>query len=479
MEFAINRLCANDSYQFMCISHGLVGVFLHSYRLLKERHKLKKFYQGQARIIKGYAEKWIHIGIVAALLKWTVLGGLVGIFAGSASALFLTSLDWATCMRISHPWLLWLLPAGGALVSYLYLRFGKDASKGNNLILEQIHEGNGTIPFRMAPFVLFGTIVTHLFGGSAGREGTAVQMGGSLSEWIGNLLKLNALDRKVILMCGISSGFGSVFGTPLAGTVFGLEVLVIGFIRYEALLPCFIASFVGDKVTAAFGIHHIQYQMGTVPDFSMLLLMKVIMASILFGLAGLFFSELTHRLKALFAKVFKNPVIKSFCGGFIIIGMVYVCGTRDYLGLGIPLIQESFHASAAPFTFLLKTVFTSVTLGAGFQGGEVTPLFAIGSTLGSALAHYLQLSAPFLAAIGFISVFSGATNTPMACFIMGIELFGAEGAVYMFIGCMMSYLFSGHTGIYTAQRIGASKSKAVVIGENATLGSLRLKRHNQ
>lgn len=443
----------------------------------KERISLKNFIEDRALQVRSYAKRWIHAGIFADLLKWMLLGGLVGIFTGSASALFLASLDWATDIRTAHSWMLWLLPVGGAAVSYLYLKFGKEASKGNNLILEQIHGGKeAAIPFRMAPLVLFGTIVTHLFGGSAGREGTAVQMGGSLAEWIGKVFRLSPLDRKIILMCGISSGFGSVFGTPLAGTVFGLEVLVIGLIRYEALIPCFIASFVGDQVTTAWGIHHLQYQMGEVPDFSGLLLLKVVLASVLFGLTGLFFSVLTHRLKALFTKVFKNPVIKSFCGGFVIIGMVYLFGTREYLGLGIPLIQQSFSESAAPFAFLLKTIFTSVTLGAGFQGGEVTPLFAIGSTLGSSLAQLLHLSVPFLAAIGFISVFSGATNTPIACFIMGIELFGAEGAVYLFIGCMISYLFSGHTGIYAAQRIGVSKSRSIVIEENATLGSMHIKK---
>jgi len=443
---------------------------------MKERRTLKRYFEDQIVRVKGYGERWIHVGILASLLKWIVIGGLVGIFTGTASALFLTSLDWATNARNSHTWLLWLLPVGGAVVSYLYLKFGKDSSKGNNLILEEIHQNKGKIPLRMAPLVLLGTLVTHLFGGSAGREGTAVQMGGSLSEWIGSVLKLQPLDRKIFLMCGISSGFGSVFGTPLAGTVFGLEVLVIGLVRYEALIPCFIASFVGDKVTSSWGIRHLHYHIGAVPDFSVLLLMKVVFASILFGLAGLLFSELTHRLKALFTKIFKNPIIKSFCGGFVIIGMVYVFGTRDYLGLGIPLIQQSFSETVAPITFLLKIIFTSVTLGAGFQGGEVTPLFAIGSTLGSALAHYLHLPASFLAAIGFIAVFSGATNTPMACFVMGIELFGAEGALYMFIGCIISYLFSGHTGIYTAQRIGISKSRAVHIGENATLGSLHSKK---
>jgi H+/Cl- antiporter ClcA len=401
-------------------------------------------------------DKSLHLAVIISLVKWT----------GSASALFLVSLGWVTNTRLSHPWLLWLLPIGGAFVSFLYLKFGKDLSKGNNLIIEQIHEGNGKVPLRMAPLVLVGTLITHIFGGSAGREGTAVQMGGSLSEWIGHLFKLNADDRKIILMCGISSGFGSIFGTPLAGTIFGLEVLAIGLIRYEGLFPCFIASCVGNWVALTLGIHHIPYQMGIVPEFTFLVVLKIVFASILFGLTGLFFSELTHRLKALFSKWFKNPMIKSFVGGIIIIGMVHFLGTRDYLGLGIPLIQQAFEESVSPFVFLLKTIFTSITLGAGFQGGEVTPLFVIGSTLGSSLAELLHISVPFLAAIGFISVFSGATNTPIACFIMGIELFGSEGAIYMFIGCLVAFLFSGHTGIYTAQRVGISKNKRWVLQSN-------------
>ncbi|QKS48716.1 voltage-gated chloride channel family protein (plasmid) [Paenibacillus cellulosilyticus] len=429
--------------------------------------------------VRSYAGRWIYVGILVSLLKWTVLSGLVGIFTGTASALFLASLDWATNTRTSHAWLYLFLPVGGAVVSYLYWKVGKTSSKGNNLILEQIHEGNETIPFRMAPLVLFGTLVTHLLGGSAGREGTAVQMGGTLSEWIGKVFRVKPFDRTIILMCGVSSGFSSVFGTPLAGTVFGLEVLVIGLMRYEALMPCLIASLVGDRITKFWGIHHLQYHMGSVPEFSIVLLIKIVFASVLFGLAGWLFSELTHRLKAYFTKLFKNPIIKSFCGGVIIIGMVHLFGTKDYLGLGIPLIQQAFNESVSPLIFLLKTLFTSLTLGAGFQGGEVTPLFVIGSTLGSSLAQYLHLSAPFLAAIGFISVFSGATNTPIACFIMGVELFGAEGAIYMFVGCIVSFLFSGHTGIYLAQRVGISKSELVSIEYNATIGSLHNKQERR
>ncbi|WP_243864494.1 voltage-gated chloride channel family protein [Paenibacillus castaneae] len=398
------------------------------------------------------ARQALPLTLLKFVVKWTIVSSIVGLLTGSISAFFLTSLDWVTTTRMSFPWLLWLLPIGGGIVSYTYMKVGGSAGKGNNLIIEQIHTGNGAVPLRMAPLVLFGTLTTHLFGGSAGREGTAIQMGGSLSEWIGKLLRLSPLDRKIILMCGISSGFGAIFGTPLAGTIFGLEILAIGAVSYEALFPCFIASYVGHLVTTAWGIEHIHYEMGAIPALDWFFIVKLIAASILFGLAAYLFIRLTSGLKALFSKWFPNPVLKSMIGGFIIIALVYALGTRNYLGLGIPLIQQSFQEAVSPLVFLLKTIFTSITLGTGFQGGEVTPLFVIGSTLGSALAGLFAVSVPFLSAIGFVSVFSGAAKTPLACFIMGIELFGSEGAVYLFIGCLISFIFSGRAGIYEAQK---------------------------
>jgi H+/Cl- antiporter ClcA len=415
--------------------------------------------------------------ILVTLLKWTVLGGAVGLLTGTASALFLTSLEYVTGLRVEHSWLLFLLPLGGAMVSYIYMKTGRTSSRGNNLILDQIHDSTETIPLRMAPLVLFGTLVTHLFGGSAGREGTAVQMGGSLADGLGRLLKIGAADRKILLICGISGGFGSVFGTPLAGTVFGLEVLAIGLISHEALFPAFVASFTGNLVaTSLWGVPHIHYSIGEVPSLTFLVLAKVIIASILFGLTSMLFSSLTHTLKKWSALLLPNPVLKSAAGGLIIIGLVYAAGTRDYLGLGVPLIQDSFEEAMSPFAFLWKTLFTSVTLGTGFQGGEVTPLFAIGASIGSALSGFLDLYAPFLAALGFIAVFCGAANTPIACFIMGIELFGSEGAVYMFIACLISYFFSGHTGIYTSQRIGITKSRLISLPPGTTLGTAKSQR---
>lgn len=420
------------------------------------------------------AEKRSILALWGTFMKWIVLGSVVGLLSGTASAFFLKSLDYVTNVRLQHGWLLFLLPAGGAFVSYLYMRYGKNSSKGNNLILEQIQEGNETIPLRMAPLVLFGTLVTHLFGGSAGREGTAVQMGGSLAEWFGRMIRISPLDRKILLMCGISGGFGSIFGTPLAGTLFGLEVIAIGLISHKALLPCFTASFVGDLVTTRmWGVQHTHYQVDVFPALDVIILVKVIAASIVFGVVSMLFSELTHFLKRTFTSILKNPMLKSAVGGLIIIALVYIAGSRDYLGLGIPLISSSFQSDMPPFAFLWKLIFTALTLGTGYQGGEVTPLFAIGATLGNSLAGVLQLYAPFLASLGFIAVFCGASNTPIACFIMGVELFGSEGAVYMFIACVVSYLFSGHTGIYSSQQIGVSKSPLIKVPDGTTLATIK------
>ncbi|TCM96157.1 H+/Cl- antiporter ClcA [Paenibacillus sp. BK033] len=382
------------------------------------------------------------------------VAAIVGICTGSASALFLTTLEWATETSMTHTWLLWLLPLGGALVSWLYMQYGKDAAKGNNLLLDRIYGGETAVPLRMAPLVLFGTIVTHLFSGSAGREGTAVQMGGSLAEMIGKRFKLSGAERKIILLCGISSGFGSVFGTPAAGAIFALEVAALGAISLQSILPIFLASYVGHYTTLAWGVHHLHYSMGTVPPISGLLLVKIAGAAVLFGFAALLFVKLTHKLKAWFTKLLPNPMLKSLVGGLIVIAMVYLIGSREYAGLGLPLLQHSFEEASAPLAFLWKTILTSITLGAGFQGGEVTPLFVIGSTLGSALAKLLAVSVPLLAGIGLVSVFSGATNTPLASFILGLELFGLQGCgwLYMLIGCAVAYLCSGAPGIYSAQR---------------------------
>lgn len=430
------------------------------------KHRWKKYF-------KINSNDTILLG--RTFLKWLLIGSLIGIFIGSVIAAFLKSLEWATDYRVNHGWVLFLLPFGGALVSFLYYKFGRNSVKGNNLIIENINEYCGDIPLRMVPLVFFGTVVTHFFGGSAGREGTGVQIGASIAEAIGKLLKLNKEDSKIMLMAGVSGGFSAIFGTPLAGTIFGLEVSVLGKMSYEALIPSFFASIVGNEVVKRLGVHHSHYEVFGVPELSALVLLKIIIASICFGLASKLFSQLTHKLKEVFSNKFKNTALKSFVGGCIVISLVYLVGSRKYLGLSLPLLSDAFKEHVAPLDFLGKLIFTSVTLGSGYQGGEVTPLFVIGSTLGNALSGILNLSPSFLAALGLVGVFAGATNTPIASFILGLEMFGSAGAPYLFMSCAISYIFSGHTGIYNSQKIGVSKSDLIVFPKNSTLSSYNKK----
>lgn len=396
-------------------------------------------------------------GICFYSIKWFLITSILGILIGSVTAFFLTSLTWVSTQQLNYSWLLFLLPFGGALISFLYEKFGKNAISGNNLVIDQANGGETPIPLRLTPLTLFGTLTTHLLGGSAGREGTAIQMGGSIAEYLGHWLHISKVNRKILIICGISGGFSAVFGTPLAGTIFALEVLALGLIRHEALLPSFLSAFFSNLVVEAYGVTHVRYAMTLAPEQSISLFLKVVLAGIFFGFTGLIFSKSIVLIKKYYTQWMPNPVIRSFFGGFVIILFVLVINNRSYLGLSLPLLEQAFNGTSHPFDFLGKLIFTVFTLGAGFQGGEVTPLFEIGATLGSSLAPLLYLPVGFMAGLGFIGVFTGATNTPIACFIMGIELFGSENAVYLFIICVISYVFSGNSGIYSSQKIVIKK----------------------
>ncbi len=410
-------------------------------------------------------------------VRWLLLGSGVGLLAGSASALFLASLQGATTLRLGAPGLLFLLPAGGFGVGWIYYRFAGAAARGNNLVIDEVHETREPIPARMAPLVLFGTLVTHLFGGSAGREGTAVQMGASLADWLHRRLRLREADRRLMLLAGISGGFGSVFGTPVAGFVFALEVQSIGRIGYEGYIPCFVASIVGDLVTRAWAITHAHYPHLAAIEIEPLLLVKVILAGVIFGLTSLLFVELTHALKATARKRIRYSPLRPVIGGVLVILMTLLVGTQDYLGLSLPLIQASVNGSGvAPFAFLGKLVFTAVTLGMGFMGGEVTPLFVIGSTLGFSLGRLLGVDPALMASIGFIAVFAGASNTPLACSLMGIELFGGGSLLYLAVGAFVASLVSGHRSIYSTQRIGIPKAHGSDAQAGESLEALQQRR---
>jgi H+/Cl- antiporter ClcA len=401
-----------------------------------------------------------QIEIAPQIAKWLGISIIVGILAGTASAGFLASLEWATNWREIHLWIIALLPLGGLLVGWLYHRFGSSVVAGNNLIIDEIHDPRKVIPLRMTPLVLFGTVATHFFGGSAGREGTAVQMGGSLADQLTHVFKFKPEDRRIVLMAGMSAGFAAVFGTPLAGAIFGLEVLSIGKLRYDAIFPCLLAAIVGDRVVALWGVHHTHYGIPFIPEITLPGLAAAIFAGVTFGLVGMLFAKLTHGIGKRFQRHVSYAPLRPFIGGILVAAAVFAMGSTRYIGLGIPVILESFTATLPPWDFAAKLLFTAVTLGSGFKGGEVTPLFFIGATLGSALSWVLPLPTPLLAGMGFVAVFAGAANTPISSTLMAIELFGAPVGIFAGLACVVSYVFSGHAGIYHSQRIGQAKQRA-------------------
>jgi H+/Cl- antiporter ClcA len=388
-------------------------------------------------------------------VKWLAIYILVGGIVGSATAFFLQTLDYVTLLRTNHIWVVYFLPIVGLAIGLLYYYYGDAANKGNNLLIETHHSlENGEtpkpIPFKMAPMVFLSTLLTHIAGGSAGREGTAVQMGGAIADQFTGFFKLNTADRKTILIIGISSGFAAVFGTPLAGAIFALEILSVTNAKKNQLATSLFVAYIAHYSCLAWQVKHTIYSIPNIPAISLTTLAWTIIAGIIFGLTALAFTSTGRLFENVFNKIKFEP-LRPFIGGIIIALFIVVFNSTKFIGLGIPTIQDAFINNAGQFDFVIKLILTSFTLSAGFKGGEVTPLFFIGATLGNILIWFIPLPMALLAGMGFVAIFSGATNCVYASIALGLELFGIKAGVYIGLASVAAYFTSGPNGIYSAQ----------------------------
>ena len=420
-----------------------------------------------------------QLALAVGLIRWVGLGAVVGILAGLSSWAFTRALTWAGETRLTHGGIVWFLPLAGLAVGLVYHYLGGRAIQGNALLLDEVHEPTEWVPRRMAPLIAGATIVTQLFGGSAGREGTAIQMAGSLTDQFSRMIRLAASDRRVLLIAALSGGFGAMFGTPLAGAIFGLEVQAVGRIRYDALVPALTASIVGNQVMLALGIHHELHRNIDFINLTPGLVAKFVVAGVAFGLCGAVFIEVTHAIKVFVKAALPWAPSRPVLGGMIVLALMVAVGTRQYLGLSLPLAGAALAGEQMGFqVFALKLLFTAVTLGSGFQGGEVTPLFVMGATLGAALGHALGVPIEIMAAVGYVAVFAGAANTPLTCTIMGAEIFGAGAIVPIAIACVVSFVFSSHRSIYDTQRVAVTKG-GLTLPEAGLIDGLRLRRRRR
>lgn len=389
-----------------------------------------------------------------ATLRCGVLAVLVGIVGGLISAFFIGSLNWATTARLNHDWLIWLMPIGGFLVGLTYNYFGGSITAGNNLVLEEIHEPSAGVPSRMAPMVYGSSVISHLIGASVGREGAAVQITASLSDTLVRHTGPTATERRIVLVSAVAAGFGAMFGVPVAGAIFALEVLQRGRPKFALLGYALLASFVGDQIVRALDVHHLVTPSTPKVSIDFALLWRLPIAVGVFALTAIAFIKLTHVIKDEMASKIRWAPLRPFIGGLFVLGLVLAAGTRSYLGLSTDIAEVALTGAVglSALACVWKFFFTTISLGTGFIGGEVLPIFIIGALVGAQTGRVLDAPVALFAMLGFLGVFSAAANTPIACIFIGWELFGSNALVPIAIVCLSTYAISGSTSIYSAQR---------------------------
>ena len=407
-------------------------------------------------------ERMAHIGLyVAALLKWMAVGALVGGVGGFVGAAFHLGVSYATAVRQAHPWILYLLPMGGVVIAGLY-KLCRLEGKGTNAVIESVHFGK-SVPTLLVPLIFVATVITHLLGGSAGREGAALQIGGGIGYRTGTLLRLGEKDLPLATLCGMSGVFAALFGTPLTATVFALEVISVGVLYYAGLLPCITASLTGYYIATVMGVEPTRFTVA-MPALSWPTLGLVTALAVGCALVSILFCRGLHITERLAERWLKNSFLRAAAGGLIIVLATLALGTMDYNGAGMDVIQRAVEQGQADgWAWFLKLAFTAVTIGCGFKGGEVVPSFFVGATFGCAAGGLLGLPPSFAAAVGLVAVFCGAVNCPIASVILSVELFGAGGMAYFAAACAVSYLLSGYCGLYSSQTILYSKLRAEFI----------------
>ncbi len=402
--------------------------------------------QGKAALLYG-----------KSFLKWVILATVVGLFGGFVGSLFHLCVDYVTELRMETGWLIYALPFGGILIAALYALSKKKGNIDTNRVLEAVRTDR-SVPLVMAPLIFVSTVITHLLGGSAGREGAALQLGGSIGYRVGKTFRLREGDMHILVMSGMSAVFSALFGTPITAAVFALEVVRVGTFRYAALVPCTLSALVAVGMAGRFGIAPVHFGGISFPALSILGVVQAVGLALLCAWVGILFCKAIHTAEHFSEKFLPNKYIRAFLGGALLVILTLLVGTRDYNGAGMDVIARAIGGEARPEAFLLKIVFTAITIAAGFRGGEIVPTFFIGSTFGCVAGALLGLDAAMGAAIGFVALFCRVVNCPIASTILAVEVFGGECLPVFALVCAVSYMMSGLTSLYKTQQIIYSKT---------------------
>lgn len=405
---------------------------------------------------------------IVTLLKWLVYSLVIGSVVGVVGTIFGYAMQIATKFRGDHNWVLYLLPLIGLLIVAIYHKSGMGHNKGTNLILEAV-SSDKTIPARVAPVISVSTVLTHFGGGSAGREGAALQLGGSLGHYLGRFFKIDDKDRKISVLCGMSAAFAALFGTPVTAAVFPMEVVSVGIMHYAALVPCVICAMMASGIANALGLVAEAFPVTIVPQMGISLALRIFILAVLCGVLSTMFCNVLHIGEHLLSSKISNPYIRVVIGGVLIILLTLLVGSQDYNGAGMHVIEVCVMEGKVFWAaFLLKMLFTAITLGSGFKGGEIVPTFFVGATFGCLIGPMLGLTPTLASACGLVGLFCGVTNCPIASLFMGIELFGVAGLPCYLLMIAVSYCMSGYSGLYKSQKIMYSKNKVEYI--NRVLG---------